>query len=289
MSMRSMSSTPPTRCIWATGRGGDAHALSPHGGRETPRAPRSRLHYAITRHPVWPSPTTPGWSSRKTRRRASADMLDPKWKGKIVKAHPAYAGNIMNATFQVRARARLGISREAREAEDAAGPVVDRPAEEDRAGRARHEGRRQRVHRLRIENDAGEPIQVLYPTEGTPFARPLGRGQRRAQPERGAAVLELMLYRAKASSSVSTGRLRSVHSERQGPESGRVRSSEIKLLNEDHGPSARTVDEIKRRYAQISKVAAGPCVLRLRAARSLRMRHAFSHRERRRREVRRAP
>ena len=28
-----------------------------------------------------------------------ADLLDPKWAGKIVKAHPGYSGNIMTATF----------------------------------------------------------------------------------------------------------------------------------------------------------------------------------------------
>src|SRR6195952_2142333 len=30
-----------------------------------------------------------------------ADLLDPKWKGKIVKAHPGYSGTIMTATFQM--------------------------------------------------------------------------------------------------------------------------------------------------------------------------------------------
>ena len=29
-----------------------------------------------------------------------ADLLDPKWAGKMVKAHPAYSGTIMNSTFQ---------------------------------------------------------------------------------------------------------------------------------------------------------------------------------------------
>src|SRR6202140_1024605 len=30
-----------------------------------------------------------------------ADLLDPKWAGKMVKGHPAYSGTIMTATFQV--------------------------------------------------------------------------------------------------------------------------------------------------------------------------------------------
>src|SRR6266850_4756139 len=32
--------------------------------------------------------------------RSFADLLDPKWAGKMVKAHPAYSGTIMTATFQ---------------------------------------------------------------------------------------------------------------------------------------------------------------------------------------------
>ena len=30
-----------------------------------------------------------------------ADLLDPKWAGKMVKAHPAYSGTIMNSTYQI--------------------------------------------------------------------------------------------------------------------------------------------------------------------------------------------
>src|ERR1700674_327298 len=33
--------------------------------------------------------------------KSHADLLDPKWKGKIVKAHPGYSGSIMTATFQL--------------------------------------------------------------------------------------------------------------------------------------------------------------------------------------------
>src|SRR5262245_32103013 len=30
-----------------------------------------------------------------------ADLLDPKWKGKIVKAHPSYSGTVMTSTYQM--------------------------------------------------------------------------------------------------------------------------------------------------------------------------------------------
>src|SRR5690349_14212427 len=30
-----------------------------------------------------------------------ADLLDPKWSGKLVKAHPGYSGNVMSATFEM--------------------------------------------------------------------------------------------------------------------------------------------------------------------------------------------
>src|SRR5262249_17395441 len=33
--------------------------------------------------------------------RSFADLLDPRWAGKMVKAHPAYSGTIMTATFQI--------------------------------------------------------------------------------------------------------------------------------------------------------------------------------------------
>ncbi len=52
-----------------------------------------------------------------------ADLLDPKWTGKIVKAHPGYSGTILTATYPDRARPRLGVFREARQAEGHAGAV----------------------------------------------------------------------------------------------------------------------------------------------------------------------
>ena len=38
---------------------------------------------------------------REDAPKSFADLLDPKWSGKMVKAHPGFSGTIMTATFQI--------------------------------------------------------------------------------------------------------------------------------------------------------------------------------------------
>ena len=74
-----------------------------------------------------------------------ADLLDPKWVGKIVKAHPGYSGTIMTATYQMSRDIGWDYFEKLARAEGDAGAVERRSAQEARAGRARRDGRRQRV------------------------------------------------------------------------------------------------------------------------------------------------
>ena len=39
--------------------------------------------------------------TREEAPKSFADLLDPKWLGKMVKSHPAYSGSTMTATFQI--------------------------------------------------------------------------------------------------------------------------------------------------------------------------------------------
>ena len=61
-----------------------------------------------------------GYNTNLVRRedapKSFADLLDPKWRGKLVKAHPAYSGTILTATFAMVQATRLVLFRKARRA-----------------------------------------------------------------------------------------------------------------------------------------------------------------------------
>ena len=98
-----------------------------------------------------------------------ADLLDPKWAGKMVKAHPAYSGTIMNATFQV---ARdLGweyFEKLAKQRVMQVQSATDTPKKLALGERAiMVDGAGYLVIR---DKEAGRPVDVIYPEEGTPVA-----------------------------------------------------------------------------------------------------------------------
>ena len=66
-----------------------------------------------------------------------ADLLDPKWTGKIVKAHPSYSGTIMTATYQMARDLGWGYFEKLAKQRSHAGAVVGRSAQEAGARRAR--------------------------------------------------------------------------------------------------------------------------------------------------------
>src|SRR5262249_37393301 len=97
-----------------------------------------------------------------------ADLLDPKWAGKIVKAHPAYSGTIMTATYQI---ARdLGWSYFEKLAKQRVMQVqssTDPPKKLALGERAiMADGN---DYNLVLLKEAGQPVEVVYPSEGTPL------------------------------------------------------------------------------------------------------------------------
>ena len=96
-----------------------------------------------------------------------ADLLDPKWKGKIVKGHPGYSGAILTATYQI--SRDLGWSyfeklaqQRVMQVQSAAEPPR-KVAAGERAVQADGND-----YSLMLYRDAGRPVEAVYASEGTP-------------------------------------------------------------------------------------------------------------------------
>src|ERR1019366_1441462 len=100
--------------------------------------------------------------------KSCADLLDPKWKGKIVKAHPGYSGTIMTATFQM---ARdIGwdyFEKLAKQNIMQVQSSTDPPKKLELGERAVMADGNE--YNMFLEKEAGSPVEVVYPTEGTPL------------------------------------------------------------------------------------------------------------------------
>ena len=178
-----------------------------------------------------------------------ADLLEPQWSGKIVKAHPGYSGNIMTATFELSRRLgwdyfkKLG-ERHIMQVQSSTEPpkklaLGERPVMFD--------GNEYNALILKAQ---GAPIAIVYPAEGTPLAAG-SAGVMKDAPHLNAARLFISyLFSLEGQQFlVDKGHLRSFHPDVKEPPD-RVPLSEIKLLTADPAEQEKAVDEIKRKYAE---------------------------------------
>jgi iron(III) transport system substrate-binding protein len=182
-----------------------------------------------------------------------ADLLDPKWKGKMVKAHPAYSGTIMNATFEI---ARdLGwdylekLSKQNVLQVQSATDTPKRIALGERA--VMIDGASYLVIRGK---ESGQPVDIIYPSEGTPVATSPSVVMVGAPNPNAARLFQNWMHgREGQQLLVDYARQYSPHA--QTVEKPGVRKlSDIKLMKEDPAAVEKSAEEIKRRYTQYFKV-----------------------------------
>ena len=182
-----------------------------------------------------------------------ADLLDPKWQGKIVKAHPGYSGAIMTATFVL--SRELGWSyfeklaqQKVLQVQSAADPPKKLLLGE-RAVMADGND-----YNLLLLKDQGKPVEVVYASEGSPLIIVPSGVFRNAPNPNAARLFQSFFFSAEAQQLlVDDYAHRSFHAQIR-EKSGHQPLSALKLLKSDPAAVLAQSEDIKARYTKLFKV-----------------------------------
>jgi iron(III) transport system substrate-binding protein len=179
-----------------------------------------------------------------------ADLLDPKWTGKIVKAHPSYSGTILTATFQIVRELGWGyLEKLAKQKVMQVQSATDPPKKLVLGERAvMADGGEYNVLQGK---ESGGPIEVVYPTEGTPLVvGPNGIFKNAPNPN-AARLFQCYCFTPECQQMiVDFGALRSMHLLVKD-KAGRTPFRDIKTMKEDAAGVERSSEEIKARYSKL--------------------------------------
>ena len=182
-----------------------------------------------------------------------ADLLDPKWKSKIVKAHPGYSGTIMTATYQM--QRDLGwayfeklAAQNIMQVQSSADPPK-RLALGERAVMA--DGNEYNIFQIK-EKDG--PVEPVYATEGSPLiVGPTGMFKAAPNPNAAKLFCNYSFSPECQQLIIDTGGLRSMHPQTK-EKAGRTPFKDIKTMKDDPAAVEKMGDEIKAHYVKLFKV-----------------------------------
>src|ERR1700704_5805504 len=205
--------------------------------------------------PGYLSSTTsnPNLERPKNAPKSFAALLDPKWAGKMVKAPPAYSGTIMTATFQmVRELGWEYFEKLSKQRVMQVQSSTDPPKKLSLGERAvMADGNEYGVVLLK---EAGQPVEPIYPTEGTPtISGPSGIFVTAPHPN-AARLFQAWLHTRETQQFFADFTAQySAHAQVQS-KPGRRKISDLKLMKEDAAGVEKMAEEIKTRYAKLFRV-----------------------------------
>ncbi len=182
-----------------------------------------------------------------------ADLLDPKWAGKMVKGHPAYSGTIMTATFQlVRELGWDYMEKLSKQRVMQVQSSTDPPKKLSLGERAvMADGNEYGIVLLK---EAGQPVEPVYPAEGAPtISGPTGIFATAPHPNAARLFQAWLHTRETQQFFIDFTAQYSVHAQVVA-KPGRRKITELKLMKEDAAGVEAMTEEIKTHYARLFKV-----------------------------------
>jgi iron(III) transport system substrate-binding protein len=179
--------------------------------------------------------------------KAFTDLLDPKWAGKIVKAHPSYSGTALTATFQI---ARdIGwdyLEKLAKQRVMQVQSSTEPPKKLALGERAIMADGNEYV--LLVMKKDGNPVEPIYPKEGSPLIISPSAIMKNAPHPNAAKLFQNYLFSLEGQQAlIDVGLMRSFHDQAKEP-AGIPTFQDIKVMKEDAAAVVEQVEKIKERY-----------------------------------------
>jgi iron(III) transport system substrate-binding protein len=182
--------------------------------------------------------------------KALADLLDPKWAGKIVKAHPSYSGTILTATFQIARDLGWGYYEKlAKQRVMQVQSATEPPKKLGLGERAIMADGNEYV--LLQMKEQGNPVEIIYAKDGSPLVISPSAVLKNAPHPNAARLFQNYIHTAEAQQLlIDVGGMRSFHAQTKA-RPGVPSFKDIKVMKEDAAAVVEQVEAIKERYRRI--------------------------------------
>lgn len=181
------------------------------------------------------------------------DLLDPKWVGKLVKAHPGYSGLVMTATFAMARDLGWGYFEKL-----AAQKVLQVQSGVDPPKKIALGERAVMVdgadYLVLNEKDKGGPVELVYPVEGAPIVNSPNAVFKAAPNPSAARLFQAWMCSGEGQQKFVNLTGQYAPHAKVNAKPGRRALASIKILPEDPTKLLAEADAVKARYAQIFKV-----------------------------------